>query len=119
MEVSADVTWICLTVVLTSIAVIICLFCCVRMARSSHASDPLAKEMNGEGLHPVNSMPVVMNHDGVCDLDMLDRFEDIFPEHEWGQYGVTNIQLQDYASRNYEDHSLHSPLPSGASSRGL
>ena len=120
VEVSADVTWICVTIVLTSVAVILCLICCVRMARSSHASDPLAKEMNVAERPPTTAvMPVVMNHDGVCDLDMLDRFEDIFPEHEWAPYGVTNIQLQDYATQHYHDHSLHSPLPHGAPSRCL
>lgn len=112
LDVSMDVTWICVTVILSGVALVICLLCCVRMARASNASDSAPKGNAETGLgHP---LPVVMHHrDDTADFGGRDPFDDVFPEHEWGCRGISDVQLDDYSATMLDDPSLHSPLPYG------
>jgi hypothetical protein len=116
-EVSLDVTWICVIVIASIVVLVVCLLCCVRMAKAGRSGDSYPRKDDGSASDPDYPLSVVMSKDNPRDCALMgaacDPFEDVFPDcPSWGCHSVSDVQLDDFSSEMLDD-VLKSPVVLG------
>ena len=97
MQVSQDVLWVCVTIILSLLAFVVCIICCVKLSRSSFpprsSDEPLPAPLSG-----------ILSPE---DASVYPAYED---SRRWGS-SVTEVILDDHSLMMLEGE--FSPVPSG------
>jgi hypothetical protein len=115
-QVSLDIVWVCVTIILSLIAFVICVICCVKLSRMAHdrSSDPLPEApLSGIMLESHNG-GVYVDHTDIALAGLGDSsIHPSFNTRPWGS--ISEVILDDHSLMMIEGE--FSPVPHDESRR--